>query len=68
MQGQHVAEAPEWRACRVCAQRRQVDADGHFPEHRIMRERCPGSGQFVKRWDDQAARRAVSLVSRRWGA
>ncbi|GEM_PF-3733016 len=68
MQAQHVAQAPERRACRVCAQRRQVLANGRFPEHRIVRERCPGSGQFVQRWDALAARRMVSQVSRRWGA
>lgn len=63
-----MSEAREWRECRVCGKRAAVEASGRFPEHRIYRERCTGSGQFVVRWDKQRERRAVEALARRWGA
>ena len=69
--GAGACACPEWRACRVCGKRAQVEASGRFPAHRIVREWCPGSGQFVERWDALAKRRVVArLVARRsvWDA
>jgi len=63
-----VSEEREWRDCRVCGKRAAVLSSGRFPEHRIYREKCPGSGQFVVRWDAQRERRAVAAVARRWSA
>lgn len=63
-----MSEAREWRECRVCGKRAPVEASGRFPEHRIVRQRCPGSGQFVVRWDQQRERPAVEAVARRWSA
>lgn len=63
-----MSEEREWRECRVCGKRAAVLASGRFPEHRIVRERCPGGGQFVVRWDQQQERRAVEAVARRWSA
>lgn len=61
-------ELPEWLDCRVCGMRGHVTADGRFPEHRIVRERCPGSGQFVERWLALRARRLVTVVNARWSS
>jgi hypothetical protein len=66
--GATACACPEWRACRVCGQRRAVEARGRFPEHRIVKTRCPGSGQFVQRWDAAEKRRAVADLSARWSA
>lgn len=63
-----MSEARDWRACRVCGKRGAIEASRRFPEHRIYRERCPGSGQFVVRWDRQRERRLVGQVARRWSA
>lgn len=63
-----MSEEREWRDCRVCGKRAPVESSGRFPEHRIYRTRCPGSGQFVVRWDEQRERRAVEQVARRWSA
>lgn len=61
-------ELPEFLDCRVCGKRGRVTSAGRFPDHRIVRERCPGSGQFVVRWLAQRERRAVALVARRWSS
>lgn len=63
-----MSELPEWLDCRVCGQRRRVTPAGRFPEHRIVRERCPGSGQFVARWLKQRERRAVAAVRAGWSS
>jgi len=63
-----VNDFPEFLDCRVCGKRGRVTATGRFPDHRIVRERCPGSGQFVERWLAQRERRAVAAVARRWSA
>ena len=60
-------EVVEYAECRVCGTRRRVDAQGRFPVHRIVRHECPGSLQFVKRWEDQRNRRLVAQLRRRWG-
>jgi hypothetical protein len=64
----HEAQAREYRACRVCAQKRAVEADGRFPEHRIRTTRCPGSAQFTQRWDAAEKRRAVAALNAGWSA
>ena len=61
-------ELPEWTECRVCGKRGRVAHDGRFAEHRIVRARCPGGGQFVQRWLAQRERRAVASVAARWSA
>ena len=64
----HEAQAREYRACRVCGQKRAVEADGKFPEHRIRLTRCPGSAQFTQRWDEAEKRHAVAALSKGWSA
>ncbi len=64
--GARACACPEWRACRVCGKRAPVEASGRFPVHRIVREWCPGGGQFVARWDAQAERSVVAQLAARW--
>lgn len=63
-----MSEEREWRECRVCGKRAAVLASGRFPEHRIYKARCSGSGQFVVRWDAQRERRAVGELAARWSS
>ena len=63
-----MSEEREWRECRVCGKRAAVESSGRFPEHRIYQRRCPGSGQFVIRWDQQRLRRETEAVAKRWSS